>query len=258
MAETIEVSWEAPLAVITLNRPRGNPISWQMMTELGDALDEIAASPDIRAVVVAGRKRLFCVGADISEIGAMTAGHQAQAFSAQANRLFSRFQSLPQPMIAAIDGLALGGGLELALACDLRIAAENASFGLPEVKLGLMPGAGGTQRLPRLVGLGRAMEMIMTGRAIDAAEALRIGLVNQLAPAAELLGQAKSLAGRLADLPPLALKAVKHTVYRGFDLDMPAALDLESAGFGLLFATEDRAEGLSAFQEKRPPRFHGR
>jgi enoyl-CoA hydratase len=259
LLNTVSYLKEGTLGVVTLNRPRSlNALNAELMKELGALLDEIGSDKQILTLIITGGPKSFCVGADISEIGLIQTPAQAHGFAEIAQKLFLQVETLPQPVIAAISGPAVGGGCEIALACDLRIAAENAVFGLPEIKIGVMPGGGGTQRLPRLVGMGRAKEMIYLGDSIDAAEAYRIGLVNRVVPPEKLMEESRAMASKLATRPPLALKMCKRVVNDGMTMDARSALAYESRCFEILFSTEDQKEGMGAFSEKRKPVFRGK
>ena len=247
-----------PVATVTVNRPRVlNALDRATFAGLEDAFNEIEQDAGVRCVIVTGAgERAFCAGADIHELNGLGA-EGAMAFMALGQRLFDRIAQSPKPTIAAINGYALGGGLELAMACDIRIAAAPAAFGQPEITLGSLPGWGGTQRLPLLVGLGRARELILTGRIIEATEAERIGLVSQVVPAAELISTAGALAERLASLAPIALALAKDAI-RQVEGDLATGLRVEREHVARTFATEDQQEGTRAFLEKRLPVFHGR
>jgi enoyl-CoA hydratase len=247
------------IATITLNRPEVlNALNAELMGDLDDALDEVARDDSVSVVIVTGAgEKAFAAGADISEITKKNAlGGVAMAENGQ--RVLRRLETMGKPSIAAVNGFALGGGCEIAMACTIRIASEKAKFGQPEVNLGIIPGYAGTQRLPRIVGRGVAMELILTGRIIDAVEALRIGLVTQVVPPAELMPAAEKIAKTLLGKGPLALRAAMEAVNRGFDLDFDDACKLEAQMFGVLCATEDMKEGTQAFLEKRPASFKGK
>jgi enoyl-CoA hydratase len=229
-----------------------------MRVEIRKALEDSAADPAVRVVILTGAGRAFCAGADIKEICEIRSPMEAHLFVTSVQRVFNKIERLDKPVIAAVSGLALGGGCELALACDLRIAAENATFGQPEIKIGVIPGAGGTQRLPRLVGLGRAKELLFTGDTIDAQEAYRIGLINKVVPVEALMSETKKMALKLTKQPPLALKTTKTVVNEGINMNIQSALALEARGFEILFSTEDQKEGMKAFVEKRKPIFKGK
>jgi enoyl-CoA hydratase len=246
-------------AYLTINRPdRLNALDTATVARIGQCAERAARDADVRVVVVSGAgPKAFVAGADIAEMSAMTAA-QAQEFSRSFHESLERIERAPKPVIAAVQGFALGGGCELALACHLRIAADSARFGQPEVKLGLIPGAGGTQRLARVVGRGRALELVLGGEPIDAAEAYRIGLVNRVVPPQDLSREVDAWVERLKARSPMALARALEALLTGADLPLGEALRHESALFGLCFATEDMQEGTRAFLEKRAPSFRGR
>lgn len=246
------------VATITIDRPeKRNALNAQVRRELTQALDALAGDPDVRVVVVTGAgQKAFVAGADIAEFASRTPIEQRATM--EGRRVFDVVADFPKPTIASINGFALGGGCELAMACDLRIAARSARLGQPEVNLGLLPGGGGTQRLPRLVGLGRAMRMALTGEIIGAEEAERIGLVDQVVDDQLLPGETRDLAGRIAAHSPVALKLIKEAVRAAVEMPLAAGLALERELFVTAFASEDRAEGVAAFLEKRAPEFRGR
>ena len=256
--ETLDYAVDEKIGVITLNRPeRLNVIGTDLLNDLETVLQDIEKDTDLRALIITGAETVFVAGADIKEIRLVEDVVAAHAFVTRANQCFNRIEDLEKPVIAAVNGLALGGGCELALACDIRVAAETAVFGLPEIKLGVMPGAGGTQRLPRLVGAGRAKEIMYSGDSIDAQEAFRIGLVNRVVADDRMMQAALEVAGQLAARPPVALAMIKSAVNRGADLDLKAALEYEARCFEILFATRDRKEGMQAFVDKRQAEFKG-
>jgi enoyl-CoA hydratase len=250
---------DGAVCVLTLSRPEKlNALNHALLTELDDAVTSLQADRSLRVVIVTGAgEKAFVAGADIGELAVLdTRG--AEAASAFGSRVFRKLETGPQTVIAAVNGFALGGGCELALACHIRLAAENAKFGLPEVGLGIIPGYGGTQRLPRLVGLGVASEMIATGRMVDAQEALRIGLVNRVVPLAQLRDDAKGMAALIAANAPLAVAAALEAARRSLDTDIDQGLRFESTLFGILGSTRDMHDGLSAFVEKKKATFEGR
>ena len=254
----IEVA-DSGVATIRLDRPKLNPLNRQVATEIGEAVDQAAADENVRALVVWGGERVFAAGADIKEMGerdAVTMFRYIGFFQ----DVFTRLANLPIVTIAAINGYALGGGCELALACDFRICSEDSQLGQPEILLGVIPGAGGTQRLPRLIGSGRAKEIIYTGRFVSAEEALAIGLVNKVVPAAEVYPTALKWAERCAAGPRVALMAAKQAINRGMDVDLDSGLLIERQAFAALFATEDQQIGMKSFVEEGPgkARFVGR
>jgi enoyl-CoA hydratase len=246
------------IATLTVNRPdKLNALNHATIEELARAIDELRARDDVGGIIVTGAQRAFVAGADIAELSGLSAG-DAQRLAARGQQVFARFETSPKPVVAAVNGFALGGGCELALACHIRIAAEGAKFGQPEAKLGTIPGYGGTQRLPRLIGRGRALQMLLTGEIIDAPEAWRIGLVNRVVPAAELLPSAATLLQAMLANGPLALARCIAVVNDGASLPLDRALALEAEAFGALAGTADMREGTTAFMEKRAARFAGR
>jgi enoyl-CoA hydratase len=257
MFEHLTLTVAERVATLTVNRPdKLNALNAATIAELDHAIGEIAGRSDIGGVILTGSGKAFVAGADISELKGQTpAGAKRRATFGQG--VFSRFEQLPKPVIAAVNGFALGGGCELAMACHVRIASDTAKFGQPEVKLGICPGYGGTQRLPRLVGKGRALQLLLTGEMIDAAEALRIGLVNKVVPAADLLPAANAMMQQMLANGPAALALCIEAVNRGYDGSLEDGLNLEVNHFALLAGTADMAEGMAAFLEKRPPKFSG-
>ena len=254
--ENVLVERDGPVAVITVNRPKSmNALNSLTLRELTQAVRECA---DERAIILTGTgDRAFVAGADISEMAPMTPW-QAREFSELGHVLTALIEDIPCAAIAAVNGYALGGGLELAVACDMIFASDNAKLGLPEVSLGVTPGFGGTQRLVRLVGKLKAKEMIFTGDMVDAKTALDIGLVNEVLPREKLLARCKEIAAKIATRGPLAVARAKRLVERGYDMPLRAANRQEAESFALLFDTEDRREGMRAFVEKRPPKFTGK
>ena len=246
------------IARITINRPdKLNALNATVIAELGDAVTRIETDAAVRAVILTGAgHKAFVAGADITEL-AEQAPLDGKVRSLLGQQVFRRLERCGKPVIAAVNGFALGGGCELAMACHIRIAAESAKFGQPEVKLGIGPGYGGTARLPRLVGRGRALELLLTGGMIEAAEAHRIGLVNRVVPAEQLLPEADAMARTILENGPLAIQACLEAVDAGLDMSLDQALLLEANHFGLLSATSDMKEGTKAFIEKRKPVFKG-
>lgn len=246
----------AGVALLRLNRPdRLNALNMAVRETLAAHFTELAADDAVRCVVITGDEKAFAAGADVAELAERTPKDEAFAKSRAAWTALERFS---RPIIAAVNGFALGGGCELAMHCDIIIAGEGAKLGQPEVKLGIMPGAGGTQRLVRAVGKFAAMRWLLTGDLLSAADALRLGLVSEVVPDARVLPHALEIATRIAALPPIAVAAIKEVLLRGADLPLDAALRLEGESFQALFATEDRAEGMRAFLERRKPQFKGR
>ena len=244
------------VATLTLNRPEAlNAFNSEQLRLLEQMLTEVAADPAIRAVVLTGAgERAFAAGADIREMAALSP-EGGLAFGRLGHAVTRAVEALPQPVVAAVNGFALGGGCELAIACDIRIASENAVFAQPEVSLGIPPGWGGSQRLPRLVGPGMAAEMILTGRRVAAAEALRIGLVNRVVPLPDLMPAAAELAATIAANGPVAVRAAKRLMALAFDGDPVVGLETECAVFGSVFGSPEQREGMGAFVEKRKPSF---
>jgi enoyl-CoA hydratase len=258
MVQNLLYASEGHVTVLQLNRPqKKNALNAELRREMESALKEIAADPRQRAVIVTGGEEIFCAGADIGEIREANTAEATYAHAREFQLLFDRIEALPQPVVAAVAGFALGGGCELALACDFRIAAEGTKFGLPEIKIGAFPGGGGTQRLPRLIGAAKAKEIILTGDPIGAEEALAIGLVMKVAPKGRLLEEAKGFAAKLASLPRLALEASKMLINRSLEIELAAGLELEARSFGNLATSCDLREGTAAFLEKRKPNFTG-
>ena len=239
------------VATIRLDRPKLNPLNRQVATEIGEAVDEIALNEKVRAAVVWGGERVFAAGADIKEMGERDAVSMFR-YIGYFQDVFTRLEQLPVVTIAAINGYALGGGCELALSCDFRICAEDSQLGQPEILLGVIPGAGGTQRLPRLVGVGRAKDIIFSGRFVAAEEALAIGLVNKVVPADRVYATALEWAERYATGPTVALMAAKQAIQNGIEIDMANALLLERQAFAALFATADQQIGMKSFVENGP------
>ena len=256
--ETIKIERDENILWITLNRPhRLNAVNDVMIEELNEALNKAEEDPGVRCVIITGEgDRAFCAGADLTMFPKLTPTLALEA-SRMGQKVFARIESFPKPVIAAINGYALGGGLELAMACDFRIAAEHAELGNPEIKLGIIPGWGGTQRLVRLVGLAKAKELAMLGDRIPAEEALKIGLVNKVVPFEELRDAARELAKKLADGPPIALRLIKQALNYASLVPIDVGTWLEAGFFGVLFSTKDMREGIEAFMSKRTPEFKG-
>jgi enoyl-CoA hydratase/carnithine racemase len=256
MPEYVSVEVVDAVATLLLQRPPMNALCLQMQREIKEVAEDLSSRADVGAVVLFGGPKVFAAGADIKEMGGMSYQDMLRA-SVGLQDAFSAVARIPQPTIAAVTGYALGGGCELALCCDFRIVADDAKLGQPEIQLGVIPGAGGTQRLPRLVGISRAKELIFTGRHVDADEALAIGLANRVVPADRTYATAMELATRLAGGPALALRAAKEAIDRGVETDLATGLDIERVRFASLFATDDQTIGMTAFVEKRSADFTG-
>ena len=257
--ENLIVDRDGAVSTITINRPKVlNALNGPTLDELAAAIDEARRDESLRAIILTGAgDRAFVAGADIKELAVQTpVGGREHARRGQA--LFDRIERLGKPVIAAVNGFALGGGCELAMACTIRLAADTAKLGQPEINLGLLPGYAGSQRLPRLVGRGRALELLLLGQQIPAEEAWRIGLVNRVVPAAELMTEARTLAQALAAKPPVAVRYILEAVASGLDMRFADAEDYEATLFGLVSTTEDMREGTAAFLEKRKADFKGR
>jgi enoyl-CoA hydratase len=255
----LAIERRGPITLLSISRPEVlNALNRETLAEIEDCAIRFREDDEQGALIVTGAgEKSFISGADINELAVLDP-RGAEDISRSGQRVLDRLETAPKPVIAAINGYAFGGGCELALACHMRLASENAVMGLPEVSLGIIPGYGGTQRLPRLVGRGRALELILTGRRVKADEAERIGLVNRVVPREQLLDEAVKLAQAILKNGPLAVAAVLESVTRGADLGMPNALRFESGFFGILAASQDMHEGLKAFLEKRPARFERR
>jgi enoyl-CoA hydratase len=244
------------VATVQLNRPKVlNALNIELMTELVDCLEALDLDAGVRAIVLTGSERAFAAGADIKEMADATA---VEMLTRDQFARWDRIRKIKKPIIAAVSGFALGGGCELMMHCDIIIASETARIGQPEILIGVMPGAGGTQRLTRAVGKGLAMEMILTGRQINADEALSAGLVNKVVPPEFYLEEAQKLAHEIADKPPVAVRLAKEAILKSFDTTIEMGLEYERKNFYLLFATEDMREGMSAFIEKRKPEWKGK
>jgi enoyl-CoA hydratase len=260
MSEFMYLQYEkkGKVVCITLDHPAvKNALSQPVILELNRAFELASADTSVFGVVITGRGNAFVAGADIADLAAVDAV-QAEQFTRLGQRLFDKIESLGKPVIAAVNGYAFGGGCELAMACTLRIASGHAKFGQPEVKLGVIPGFGGTQRLPRLVGTGRAMQLVLTGEAIDAQEALRIGLVNEVVGDDRLLARAEEILLQIASNAPIAVRLAMEAINRGRDTTVSDGQAIERALFSVCAGTEDKREGTSAFLSKRQPRFSGK
>ena len=248
---------EGGIAKVLINRPKAlNALNSETLQELQEIFLEIKGDSSVKVVILSGEgDKAFVAGADIAEMATLTPA-QGKAFGELGNEVFSLIENIPQPTIAAVNGFALGGGCELSMACDIRIASENALFGQPEVGLGITPGFGGTQRLPRLIGEGRAKELIFLGSKIDATEAYRIGLVNKVVALEELMSTCEKIAEKLLRNSMFAISCSKEAIHKGLDMDLKNGLAMESALFGMTFSHADQTEGMNAFLEKRKPEFH--
>jgi len=260
MYENLLVERKGAVGIITINRPKSlNALSRATVAELAAAIEELNADDAIRAIILTGAgEKAFVAGADIGEFNSLRSAEEAAEYARAGQAVLNRIERLPKPVIAAINGYALGGGCELAMACDIRIAADTARLGQPEINLGIIPGYGGTQRLTRLVGKGTAKLLVLSGDQISAQEAQRIGLVDVVVPAAELMPKALELAGKLASKAPVALRLCKQAINEGAEGTLASGLDHEAALFGVVFDTEDRVEGVSAFLEKRKAAWKGK
>jgi enoyl-CoA hydratase len=247
------------ILILTLNRPEiMNSLNFKMLHALKAQIEAVRFNTDIRVVIIsASGAKAFCAGADLKERVTLTP-IQVKEFITTIRNLFAAIEELNKPVIAAVNGVALGGGTELALACDIRIASSNATMGLTETRLAIIPGAGGTQRLPRLVGKGKAKELIFMGQRIDAAEALRIGLVNRTCEPADLLNEAVAMAKTICEAGPIAIEQAKYAINAGLETDLHTGLAIESNAYWITIPTEDRLEGLAAFREKRKPVYKGK
>lgn len=253
--ENIKVEVDGAVVIVTMNRPKAlNALNNQTLDELNDIIDYIKAEEEILGVIITGEGKAFVAGADISQMRPYKA-EEGRSYAEYAQGTFNKIEAVGKPVIAAVNGYALGGGCELAMSCDIRIASDKAVFGQPEVNLGVIPCFGGTQRLPRLIGSGRAKELIFTGRNVKAEEALSIGLVNKVVAAEELLSEAKAMMDLIILKAPMAVRYSKIAVNKGLDLDLSNALELEKDLAALTFASEDKDEGMGAFLEKRPAKF---
>jgi len=247
------------VAVLTLNRPEVmNSFNFALLNALKEHIDTLRFKADIRVIIITGSgQKAFCAGADLKERATLDE-QQVKDFIFTIRDLFTTIEYLNKPVIAAVNGVALGGGTELALACDIRIAASNASMGLTETRLAIIPGAGGTQRLPRIVGRGKAKELIFTGRRIDAQEALQIGLVNQICEKDALMAECLKMAAMICETGPIAIEQAKYAINYGLETDLHTGLSIESNAYWTVIPTEDRLEGLAAFKEKRKPVYKGK
>jgi len=247
------------IGLITINRPEAlNTLNSEVFSELKQLIESVKKDENIKVIILTGAgDKAFVAGTDVLEMKNLSC-IEARNFAKLAGEVIDGIEYIDKPTIAAVNGFALGGGCELSMACDLRIASENAKFGQPEINLGLIPGSGGTQRLPRLIGIARAKELLYTGKIIDAKEALNIGLVNKVVSHSQLMEEAIKIAGTMAEKSSVTLQLMKSVINKGINVDLPTALDYEIECFALCFSTEDRKEGIEAFIEKRKPKFSGR
>ena len=258
MSELVQIKREERLAVVTINRPPVNALNHEVLDALEGAFDQLADDRSLGVVILTGAgEKAFVAGADINEFPKINSTN-GEKLSRRGQQVFQKIADLPVPVIAAINGFALGGGLELALACDIRVITDNARVGLPEVTLGIFPGYAGTQRLPRLIASGKAKELIFTGEMIDAKEAYRIGLADHFTGAGEAVEKARAIAGKILKAAPIAVRLAKTAVNRGLEQRLEEGQKTEAAFFAELCDTEDQKEGANAFLEKRPPVFKGR
>lgn len=259
MFKTIAFHQEGEVAVVTLNRPkRLNALSVELLEELSGTMREVEGREELKAVVITGGEKVFCAGADITMFPGLSTPEKAYEFVQFVKYSLGSIRRLSKPVVAAICGYALGGGMELSLYCDLRIAADDAKLGLPEIDLAAFPAAGGTQLLPRLIGPALANEMLLVGEPISGREAYRIGLVNKICPKEEVLAEAMKMAGVLAKKPAYAVRTIKRIVYEGLEMDLARACAYESSSFVGIWASHDFKEGYSSFLEKRRPDFQGK
>ena len=252
---SIKFENEEGIGIIVLNKPeRMNALTIDLISELSTLIDDISQDDKIGAVILTGNKKAFCAGADIAELSKIASTTKAHAFFAGINSLFNKIETLEKPVIAAVSGFALGGGCELTLACDFRIAANNAIFGLPEIKLGLIPGAGGIQRLPCIIGMTKAKEILYSGESINAKEALKIGLVTKLVRDELLMGEARKTASRFLQYPSITIKMMKLAINAGANMNIGPAIDYEARCAELLLSTEGLKKNINGFIKKRDPR----
>ncbi|MEW5783665.1 MAG: enoyl-CoA hydratase-related protein [Bacillota bacterium] len=258
MAELVQLAREDRLVVVTINHPPVNALNKQVMAELESVFEKLAGDTTVGAVIITGAgEKAFVAGADISEFPTLNSAN-GEKLSRRGQLIFQQIADFHAPVIAAVNGFALGGGLELALACDIRVVSENAKVGVPEVTLGIFPGYGGTQRLPRMIAPGKAKELIYSGEMIDAAEAYRIGLAEHLTAPGEAVAKAREIAGKILKRGPVAVRLAKQAVNRGLDQTLEDGQKTEAALFAQLCDTEDQKEGAKAFLEKRPPVYKGK
>lgn len=254
--QNVLVTKDGAVGIVQLNRPKVlNALNFEVMSELVSALEELDRESAVKVIILTGSERSFAAGADLAEMSQAT---PVDLVLGRRFELWDRIRKISKPIIAAVSGYCLGGGNELAMNCDLIVASETATFGQPEVNVGIIPGAGGTQRLPRVVGKYKAMEMILTGKSVSADEAYRIGLVNRVVPPESLMEEAKKIATDIASKPPISIRSAKEAILKAQDTTLEVGLEFERKAFYMLFATEDGKEGMKAFLEKRKPIFKGK
>ncbi|MBC7258766.1 MAG: enoyl-CoA hydratase/isomerase family protein [Chloroflexi bacterium] len=257
--QNVKVSVEERIAILTIDHPPANAFDTRTVMDLNAAFDEVLANPEVKAIIITGAGQFaFVAGADINEINALKGHDDAKEVVVKGQQLFSKIEASPKPVIAAINAVCLGGGNELAMSCHIRIASDRARFGQPEINLGIIPGWGGTQRLPRYVGKGKAFELLFTGDMITAQEAFRIGLVNKVVPAGDVIKEAKGLAKKIVSKSALSLAAIIDAVNKGLEMDLQDALLYEAEHFAKLCETYDMREGVAAFLQKRQAKFEDR
>jgi enoyl-CoA hydratase/carnithine racemase len=258
-ADNLNVEEQDGILLLTLNRPEVmNSLNFALLHAIGDQVEAVRQRTDVRVVVITGAgEKAFCAGADLKERATLPP-EKVKEFIHTIRDLFTSIEGLNKPVIAAVNGIALGGGTELALACDIRIASTAATMGLTETRLAIIPGGGGTQRLPRLIGKGKAKELIFTGRRVNADEALTIGLVNRVCPPTDLLDESRKMAQTICEAGPIAIEQAKHAINYGMETDLHTGLAIESNAYWTCIPTEDRLEGLAAFKEKRKPVYKGK
>jgi len=249
---------EGNIAIITIARPPANALSSELIQDIGSLLDQLEQDPEVRAILINGEGRFFSAGADIKEFTGIKNGEEFSKLAVKGQQVFEKIENYPKPIIAAIHGAALGGGLELAMACHIRLVSENAKLGLPELQLGLIPGFAGTQRLPRLVGTAKAAEMLFTSEPLSGTDAVRWGLANHSFPEEQLLDKAKDMVRKMAAKSPIALKAAIELLQYSKSNQFYEGVNQEAIKFGLVFDSEDSKEGIQAFLEKRNPSFKGK
>lgn len=254
----VTYSVEDAVATVVINNPPANALSTPVMNEIEETFSELASNAGVKVVVFTGSGTFFITGADIREIASIESASKGQALTAKGQGIFNKIEDMKKPVVAAINGMCLGGGLELAMACHMRVASERARFGQPEINLGIIPGFGGTQRLARLTGKSKAMELILTGDMITSQEAKAIGLVNKVVPDSEVLKQAQGLAKKIASKGQVAVRLALEAIQKGLQMPLADGLALESRLFGQVCETQDMKEGLSAFMQKRQPKFQDR